>query len=154
MIPKIAFITSRCDHFNLKLFELLSQKYEIHFYFTVGGENYRIKENSAQIGNFKFYNLKNYRLFGKFDFVPGLFKLLFRKYDVFIKTIDGKFALPVTFFISRIKRVPLIFWTGLWNHPQTFFHKISFGITQYIYKACEANLVYGEHIKQYLISSY
>ena len=42
MNPKIAFITTRCDHYNLKLFELLAKKYEIHFYFTGGGDHFRI----------------------------------------------------------------------------------------------------------------
>ncbi len=148
---RIAFITPRCDHYNVKLFELLAQRYEIHFYFTGGGDNFRLKENPAFKGNFKVYNLKSYRILGV-DIVPGLFKLLGRPYDIFIKTIDGKFAIPVTYFISRIKKTPFIFWTGLWHHPETFFHKLSFGLTKHIYKTCEANLVYGEHIKKYLVS--
>lgn len=148
---KIAFIVSQCDHFYLPLYELLAQKYQIHFYFTGGGEHYRIKHNKHLIGEFEFFNLKRYRLFGRFDFNPGLFKLLFRKYDIYIKTIDGRFTIPITYLISRIKRAPFIFWTGLWRHPETIFHKISFYLTKYIYKKCEANLVYGEHIKKYLI---
>ncbi len=149
--PKIAFMTTRCDHYNLKLFELLAQKYEVHFYLTGGGDHFRVKENPALVGNFKTYHLKKYS-FGRFDFIPGLFQLLFRRYDIFIKTIDGRFALPASFFISRVKRTPFLLWAGLWQHPQSLFHKISFVLTKYIYKTCEANIVYGKHVEQYLLN--
>ena len=104
------------------------------------------------MGNFKGEYLKGFFLLPKFRFTLGLFHILFRKYDVMIKTIDDRFALPLTFLCVKFLRRPFIFWVGLWHHPQTLFHKVSYLFTKLICHNSDAIVVYGEHIKRYLIS--
>nr|WP_305147601.1 glycosyltransferase family 4 protein [Anoxybacillus gonensis] len=40
----------------------------------------------------------------------------------------------------------------MWEHPSTIFHKLSFPLTKLIYKYSDAIVVYGTHVKDYLIS--
>lgn len=149
---KICFITNVCTHYSVKLFELLSKKMDVEYYFIGGEESYWEKRNKQWQGNFKGEYLRGFFLLPKFRFTPRLLSVLFKKYDVVIKTIDDRFALPVTFLMAKLFGRPFIFWVGLWQHPQTFFHKISYMFTKMIYVYSDAIVVYGEHIKEYLMS--
>ncbi len=148
----IAFVTNMCTHYVIRLFEILSQRYSIDFYFTGGFENYWEKKNKAWLGNFNGVYLKGFLLAPKLKFTPGLFRLGFMKsYTIFIKTLDDRFALFFIFSLAKIFRKPFVLWTGIWSHPLTFFHQLTFKITKGIYQHSEAIIVYGEHVKRYLI---
>ncbi len=149
---KIAFITNICTHFLIKPFELLATKYNIDFYFTGGQEKYWEKKNKLWLGNFSGKYLQGFYIFPKFKIIPSLvFRLLFGNYDVYIKCISDRFALPTTFLVAKAKHKPFIFWTGLWMHPKIFFHKISFIPTKYIYRHSDAIVAYGDHVRRYLV---
>jgi glycosyltransferase involved in cell wall biosynthesis len=79
-------------------------------------------------------------------------KLLQKPYDAYIKGINGRFALPITYLIARLKRKPFILWTGIWMRLQTPAHRFFFPLTRYIYRHADAIVVYGEHVKRYLLS--
>ncbi len=147
---KIAFITNICTHYVIRLFELLAQKHDVDFYFTGGQEGYWEKQNKTWLGRFKGVYLRGFFLIPRFKITPALFKFPFKKYDIFIKTIDDRFALPFIFLLSKILRKPFILWTGQWAHPQTWFHRLSFGMTKFIYRHSDAVIVYGEHVRRYL----
>lgn len=152
MAEKIFFVTNMNTHYTVKLYELLSQRLDVEYYFTGGEETYTDQRTKSTMGHFKGEYLSGVFLLPKFRFTPKLFSILFRKYDVMIKTIDDRFALPVTFLCAKLQRRPFIFWVGLWHHPQTLFHKVSYLFTKLIYNYSDAIVVYGEHIKQYLIT--
>ncbi|MDP2939825.1 MAG: glycosyltransferase family 4 protein [Candidatus Omnitrophota bacterium] len=151
MQKKVTFVTHVCTHYTIKLFELLSEKHKFKFYFTGSGRNYRDKNNEVPCGNFDGKYLKGVFIFPKFGMTFGLFKILFEKQDIFIKTIVDRFALPFVFLVAKILIKPFILWTGMWMHPNTFFHKISYGFTKFIYRHSDAIIVYGEHVKRYLV---
>ncbi len=151
MPPKIAFITNFCPHYVIRPFELLSKRHDVDFYFTGGGERYWDKKNKMWQGQFKGHYLNGFFLLPKFRITPGVFCLLWRRYDIILKTIDDRFALPLVFLIAKIRRKPFIFWTGHWSHPETSFHKISLFFTWFIYTHSDAIVVYGEHIRRYLM---
>jgi len=121
------------------------------FYFTGGFESYWEKKNKTWSGNFNGIYLKGFLLAPKLKITPGLFRLGFKPYTIFIKTLDDRFALPFIFLMTKILRKPFILWTGIWSHPLTFFHQLTFKITKRIYQHSEAIIVYGEHVKRYLI---
>lgn len=75
-----------------------------------------------------------------------------KNYDVYIKCINGRFALPITFLITRLRKKPFVLWTGIWTRLQTPFHRLAWSLTYYIYKHADAIVIYGEHVKRYLIS--
>jgi len=152
MQTKIAFITNICTHYVIRLFELLGEKYNTEFFFTGGHEDYWDKKNKLWEGSFNTQYLKGLFLLPKFKITPGVFKLFFKKVDIFIKTIDDRFALLLIFFIAKVRRKPFILWTGIWHHPETLTHKITYGFTKFIYKHSDAVIVYGKHVRDYLIN--
>jgi len=152
MSLKITFVTNMCSHYSIRLFELLSEEYSLDFLFTGGQEKYWDKKNQRWLGKFNGYYLKGFYIFPKIRIVPALLKLIFKENDIFIKTIDDRLALPFIFLLAKIRQKPFILWTQQWMHPKTFFHKISYLFMKYIYTHSDAIIVYGKHVRDYLIS--
>jgi glycosyltransferase involved in cell wall biosynthesis len=146
----IVFVTNIRTHYVIRLFELLAAKYKMMFYFTGGYEAYWEKRNKLWSGNFPNCDLKGFFLAPGFKVTPGLFNLPFKKIDVFIKTVDDRFALLFIFLTAKLKKRPFILWTGIWDHPQTWLHRRTFCITMMIYRHADAIVVYGQHVEKYL----
>lgn len=150
---KIAFITNFCPHYRIKTFERIGGLFDTDFYFfSAGNEWYWQQNHGVNRGNFHYRYITGYNL-GHTRIPPPLpFQLFRENYDIYIKCINGKFALPVTFLVARLKRKPFILWTGIWMRLQSKFHRLFFPLTRYIYRHANAIVVYGEHVKRYLIS--
>jgi len=154
LTSKVALITNVASHYRTKTFEALSRMCNVEFYFySDGGEWYWQKAHgSAPKPHFVCRYLRGFWL-GRTRVTLGLAPaLLFRGYDVIIKCINGRFTLPLTYAVARLRGVPFILWTSLWHRLSTPFHKLIFPLTRYIYRHADAVVVYGEHIRQYLIS--
>jgi glycosyltransferase involved in cell wall biosynthesis len=150
---KIVFVTTFCPHYRQKTFELLAHYQDVDYYFfSTGGEWYWQQEHGVEIGDFHYEYLPGFRL-GRTKVTLTLpWKLWRGEYSVYIKCINGRFALPITYIVARLKRKPFILWTGIWKRLQTPAHRLFFPLTRYIYRHADAIVVYGEHVKQYLIS--
>lgn len=149
---KIAFVTTFCPHYRVRTFETLARYHDVDFYFfSVGEEWYWQQQHGVRMGNFHCEYLPGFHV-GQTRVTPSLVKKLWRgNYDVFVKCINGRFALPATFFTAKLCRRPFVLWTGIWKHPETFFHRLSFPLTRYIYHHADAVAVYGEHVRRYLV---
>jgi glycosyltransferase involved in cell wall biosynthesis/SAM-dependent methyltransferase len=150
---KVAFVTNICPHYRVRTFETLARYDHVDYYFfSAGDEWYWQRQHGVKAGEFHYEYLRGIRL-GRTRFMPTLpLKLWLGRYEVYIKCINGRFALPVTYFIARLKRKPFILWTGIWARVQTAAHRLLFPITRYFYRHADAIVVYGEHVKRYLIS--
>ncbi len=150
---KVAFVTHYCPHYRVKTFETLASHIDTDFYFySNGGEWYWQHQHGVQIGNFNYSYLPGFNLAGT-RFTPTLIpRLLSTPYDAYIKCINGRFALPATYLAARLKRRPFILWTGVWMRLQTPAHRLMFPLTKYIYTHADAIVVYGEHVKRYLMT--
>ncbi len=148
---KIAFVTNICTHYNAGTFELLARDYDMDYYFfSAGKEWYWQEKHGYRQGNFHSEYLPGFQI-GQTRITLSLPWKLFQKgYDVYIKCINGRFALPVTYLVARMRRKPFILWTGVWTRLQTPMQKLIFPLTHYIYLHSDAIVVYGEHVKQYL----
>lgn len=149
----IAFVTNICAHYRVKTFETLARCYNVDYYFfSAGDEWYWQQQHGVKAGNFHYEYLPGFRL-GRTRVTPTLpWKLWRGNYDVYIKCINGRFALPMTYLIARLKRKPFILWTGIWMRLQTPFHRLAWPLTRYIYHHADAIVVYGEHVKHYLVN--
>jgi glycosyltransferase involved in cell wall biosynthesis len=152
-MTKIAFVTNICPHYRVETFKILAHWHDVDYYFfSAGNEWYWQQQHGVQAGNFHYEYLPGIQL-GQTRITPTLpWKLWRQKYDVYIKCINGRFALPITYLIARLKRKPFILWTGIWARLQTPFHRLAWPITRFIYRHADAIVVYGEHIKRYLVS--
>jgi len=149
---EIAFITNICPHYHIKTFEVLAHYYDVDYcFFSAGDEWYWEQKHGMRMGEFRYKYLPGFHL-GRTRVTPSLVTRLWQgNYDVFVKCITGRFALPATFLIAKLRRRPFVLWTGMWMHPQTLFHRLSFPVTRYIYHHADAIVVYGEHVKRYLV---
>jgi glycosyltransferase involved in cell wall biosynthesis len=150
---QISFTTNLCAHYNVGTFEVLSRYHDVDYYFFSAGEEwYWQQRHGVHTGNFHSEYLPGFNL-GRTRVSLALPVKLWRgNYDIFIKCINGRFALPITFLVARLKNKPFILWTGIWTRLQTPAHRLFFPITRYIYKNSDAIVVYGSHTKDYLVS--
>jgi glycosyltransferase involved in cell wall biosynthesis len=151
---RVTFVTNFCAHYRVKTFEALARRQDIDFFFSSGGEEwYWQQQHGVRVGNFCYEYLPAIRLTRRLRLVPSLMTRLWRKnYDVYIKCINGRFALPVTYAIAKLRHKPFILWTGIWMTLDTRFHRLVFPLTLWIYRHADAIVVYGEHVKRYLMS--
>src|SRR6266550_5659365 len=112
---QVAFVTNICPHYRVRTFETLAAYYPVKYYFFSAGEEwYWQQQHGTRSGNFSHEYLRGIRLGGT-RITPTLIPKLWREpYDVFVKCINGRFALPVTYLISRLRRKPFVLWTGIW----------------------------------------
>ncbi len=151
--PRLAFVTNFCQHYRVKTFEILSDYLDVNFYFySKANESYWLPEHGLRRGAFKHEYLSGLQI-GKLQITFSLIKkLISGNYDIFISGVVGRFSLPVTFIISRLFKKKFILWTGIWMRIGTLFHRFIFPFLLHIYKNSDAIVVYGDHVKSYLIS--
>jgi glycosyltransferase involved in cell wall biosynthesis len=149
---KIAFITHYCTHYRVKTYETLDRYADVDYYFySQGNEWYWLQEHGVQEGNFHFEYLPGFRV-GTTKISPTLpFRLVQKDYDAYIKCINGKFVLPLTYLIAHLRKKPFILWTGIWMRLQTPIHRLVFPLTRYFYTHADAIVTYGEHVRQFLL---
>lgn len=153
MSTKISFVTNICTHYTVGIFEKLSKKYDIDFiFYSDENEWYWQHKHGKTEGDFTYKYLPGFRLKNTKVTLSLPFELIKKNYDLYIKCINGKFALPITFLISRLRRKPFILWTGIWMRLNTPLHRFIFPLTRFIYQHSDAIVVYGQHVKNYLIS--
>ena len=150
---RVTFVTNLCPHYRVRTFETLAGYHSVTYYFFSAGEEwYWQQQHGSRVGDFTYEYLRGIRL-GRTRITPTLVsKLLLKPSDVFVKCINGRFALPVTYLIARLRKKPFVLWTGIWTTLQTPFHRLVFPLTRYIYRHADAVVVYGEHVKRYLLS--
>jgi glycosyltransferase involved in cell wall biosynthesis len=147
-------VTNICPQYRVKAFELLATLHKTRFLFFSEGqsEKYWERKNPTALGNFDGGYLKGLNIPGtRLRFVPILYKhLIFDRYDVLMNSVSGKMPLLLSFLIARLRRIPIVLWTGLWHHPQTLVHRISFPVLRFLYRQADAIVVYGSHVERYL----
>ncbi len=150
---RTAFVTNFCPFYRVKLFRILAEKIGAKFLFF----------SDASEKNWEALNPSNA---GELPVVPlmsppaGRMRVLWRVlralwtggYDLFVQGISGRSYVLTTYLIARIRRKPIIIWTGLWNHPETLFHRLTFPLVRHIYRHADALVGYGTHVRDYLSS--
>ncbi len=104
-----------------------------------------------QKGTFRYEYLWGFQI-GKTRITPMLpIKLWRNRHNIYLCSINGRFALPLTYIVARLRGKPFILWTGIWHNLQTPFHRLIYPLTRFIYRHADAVVVYGEHVKRFLI---
>src|SRR5262245_53540421 len=151
---KVAFITHFCPHYRVRTFETFARASDIEFFFySQGKEWYGQGIHGIRGGNFRHKYLPGFQLTRRTRVAPSLLMHLWRgNYDVFVKCINGRFALPVTYLIARLRGIPFVLWTGIWMPLQTPSHRLAFPFTRWIYRHADSIVVYGKHVRNYLVA--
>jgi len=150
---RCAVVTNFCPFYRVKLFRLLVERIGARFLFF----------SDASEKNWEALNLSGG---GDLPVIPlgvstqprwrvmlRLARVLWHEpWDVYIQGISGRFIVPLTYCIARLRRTPIIIWTGFWFHPRTLFHRLTFPLVRHIYRHADALVAYGTHVRDYLIS--
>jgi glycosyltransferase involved in cell wall biosynthesis len=122
-----------------------------YLFYSAGGESYWQAEHGVKHGEFEHEYLSGVEI-ANTRIAPALVARLWtEEYGVTIKCINGRFALPVSYLISRLRRKPFVLWTGIWQTLRTPVHRLMFPLTRYLYRHADAIVTYGEHVKRYLV---
>ena len=78
---RVSFVTNICDHYSVRLFEILSKRFDVMFYFTGAGEHYRKAKARSVLGNFPFKKLEGIYIFPRFRITPGIMGLLSKEQE-------------------------------------------------------------------------
>jgi len=149
---KAVFVTHFCPHYRVKTFEKLARLYDMEFlFYSQGKEWYGQGIHGIRRGNFRHKYLRGFQLTTRTRVAPSLLRHLWgQNYGVIVKCINGRFALPVTYLVARLRGIPFVLWTGIWMTLQTRLHRLAFPLTRWIYRHADAIVVYGEHVRGYL----
>lgn len=72
------------------------------------------------------------------------------RYRAVIAGLGGRVALPGAYLAARRRRIPFVLWTGVWTHPRTPFHALSWPATRHLYRHADAVVTYGPHVSRYV----
>src|SRR5262249_7040040 len=139
---RVAFVTNICPHYRIRTFEQLAANLSVdYFFFSAGDDWYWPRDHGVQSGNFKSRYVPVSRVAGT-RLSPTLPLMLVKgAYEVYIKCINVRFALPMTYLVARLGRRPFILWTGVWMRIQTPAHRLFFPLTRYLYRHADAIVV-------------
>lgn len=140
---RIALVTNLATHYRRPLFEEISRRIDIDFFFTSqGSESYWLAEHTMSTQGLSVRGRRR----------RDLLRLVSSDYAAIVATLTGRVALPIAFASARLRRRPFLVWVGIWEHPETLFHKLSRPVTRMIYRRADAVLVYGTHVARYVES--
>jgi glycosyltransferase involved in cell wall biosynthesis len=150
---KVAFVTHFCPHYRVKTFERLAQLYDVDYlFYSPGNEWYGQGIHGVRGGDFRYKYLSGIQLGRRLRITPSLVTYLWREhYVAVVKCINGRFALPATYVIARLRRVPFVLWMGTWMTVRTPFQLLVFPLARWLFRHADAIAVYGEHTKTYLV---
>ncbi len=149
---KVAFVTNICSHYRVGTFEALARRVEASFcFFSAGDEWYWQRQHGVSRGDFACAYLPGFSVGHTRICLSLPIQLARADCDVFVKCINGRFALPVTYLIARLRRKPFVLWTGIWTRLGTLSQRLLFPLTRYLYRHADAIVTYGEHVSDYLV---
>ena len=149
---KAVFVTNFCPHYHVKLFEMLATRMDIEFLFTSRGQEwYWDPRHGVRHGAFQHEYLAGTRAASPAVVTARLGRrLLASQAEVVFCALVGRLSLLVAYAGARAQGIPFVLWTGLWTHPRTMVHRISFPVLRAIYRGSGALVVYGSHVREYL----
>ncbi|WP_027132507.1 glycosyltransferase family 4 protein [Geminicoccus roseus] len=133
------------------VFEHVAHRLKTQFlFYSNGSESYWLPEHGVWRGDIEHVYLKGFDIAGT-RITPSLpWHLLKAPYDVYLKCINGRFALPVTYLVARLRGRPFVLWTEVWMRYRTRAHRLVYPLTRHIYRHADAVVACGEHVAAFL----
>lgn len=146
-------VTNFCPFYRIKLYKILNDELKLKILFYSAGTEKYWESSNAQ-GEKKAENI--YLAddgANKLTILWRYVKVLFSKdTQGIIQGFNGAAFIFLGYIIARLRGIPFGIWTGLWYHPRTPFHTATRPLTDFIYRHADFAVVYGTHIKAYLVS--
>jgi glycosyltransferase involved in cell wall biosynthesis len=148
---KIAFIHNMYINYRLPLFERLSRKFDITFFFDEVDPM-----TTVSAGRFDFKVLRSILIIRPYNrtFSPTLaFHLLKRKPDIFVGSGMNHLGAQIAFLLSRFTRKPFILWEETWHWTRTPLRMLMWPITRALLMRAEAIVVPGLKAKEFVTAA-
>jgi glycosyltransferase involved in cell wall biosynthesis len=151
---RILLVANVLTHYRLPLYEELQEQVDLELIFTSDGQEWYWQRSEEPSGETLVdARWLNGWWLGRTRFVPGLLVAAWRSQaDVIVKDPTGKFALPMTYMIARVRRKPFVFWASLSEHPSSGIHRFTRPLMRHIYRQSDAIVTYGRHVSRYVIA--
>ena len=152
--PRVLLVANVLTHYRLPLYEELQDRIPLELIFFSDGQEWYWRRTEEPRGE----TLRDARWLkgwwiGRTRIVPGLITTVWRsRADVIVKDATGKFAIPVTYVIARLRRKPFVFWASISEHPSNFIHRFTRPLMRYLYRRSDAIVTYGRHVSRYVIA--
>jgi glycosyltransferase involved in cell wall biosynthesis len=150
----VLLVANVLTHYRLPLYQELQRYVDLQLvFFSDGREWYwkQIEQPSADTLDDARW-LAGWWI-GRTRIVLGLLPVLLNtSADVVIKDSSGKFAIPVTYLLARLRRKPFILWASMWEHPSRGVHRFTRPLMRHLYRRSDALISYGRHVSQYVIA--
>jgi glycosyltransferase involved in cell wall biosynthesis len=149
---RVAFVTNFAPHYRRPLFDELAKRWDVDFiFFSDDREWYRSREMRHQIGNFQTVELARRSAHGSV-YLSDLPRTVARgRYDVMVKCLSGKLMTPLAYWSARRWSLPIVLWSGMWDHPATVTHRATRPLVRALHRQADAIVAYGSHVKWYLV---
>ncbi len=146
---KVAFVTHLCPDYRIKTFAGLSTEANAEF-FLYAMDNIDVERLSLwSKGRLSPRPLPALKL-GRRRITPALVSRLWSgSFDVYIKCMNGRWVLPITYAVARLRKKPVIVWSGIWSRPAGVLQRLLFPLERFLYRRADALVVYGEHGKDF-----
>jgi len=153
---KVALIHNIISPYRVPLFEEINKDIYIELYVYFCAKTHKDRDwNLLQSRNCNYKILPDIGLnfFSiNYHINPSIIhELIKNKYDAIIACGYDSFTTQVAFFLSKLKHVPFILWSGSTYNESSFVRKVSLPLVKFIIKHSDAYLAYGTRAKEYLI---
>lgn len=157
---KVALITNIPAPYRIPLFEKISEhpSIDLYVYFTAMSEENR-KWVVEMDNKFKYKILPGFTLRYKgkdlfnYHINLSIIKELIRNdYDILIVGGYASFATQISFFLSKLRNISFILWSGSTVNEPSLLRKVSLPLAELIVKHSDAFIAYGTRAKDYLVS--
>lgn len=148
---RVAFVYLFCPHYRIRTFERLAELADVDFYFfSAGTEWFWLPQHGLHRGDFRSRYLRGFEVLGT-RVTPTLpLHVLAGGYDVVIKCLNGRFALPATMAAARLAGSAFVLFTEVWHRLGTTFHQVMHPVTRAIYRGADAVAAVGSHVAAFL----
>jgi glycosyltransferase involved in cell wall biosynthesis len=144
--PRVLFVTYMNNHCRDGLYRALQDQMDMNFMFYSDGGEWYWRGNRMEVDHLGASYLGGFWL-GNTRVSPSLIPhLLTDRYDVIIKCVNGKFALPATWGAAKARNKPFVLWTGIWQEPVGTLHRLGGPLLRKIYRSSDAIVTYGRHV--------
>ncbi len=150
---RCAVVTNFCPFYRIKLFRLLVERIGARFLFFSDASEKNWEALNPRGGADLPVVPLGVGTQPRWRVMLRLARVLWREpWDVYVQGISGRLVVPLTYAIARLRRRPIIIWTGFWFHPRTLFHRLTFPLVRHIYRHADALVAYGTHVRDYLVT--
>lgn len=145
-------VTNFCPFYRIKLYKILMDELKLKIlFYSAGTEKYWEASNAQgkkEAQNIYLADDGANKLVILWRYVKVLFS---SETKGVIQGFNGAAFIFLGYLIARLRGIPFGIWTGLWYHPRTFFHTLTRPLTDFIYRHADFAVVYGTHVKAYLV---